>query len=150
MPLLEQDVSRWDVKLIAEADLLLVEAGTHNRFGRFQCEAAIQSVHAARRYSGKTDRHALAALYAALVRLSPSIGARVGQAAASDPRDGLDMLDRIEPKATEGYQPYFAVRADLLRRLGRGDDAKAAYSRAIDLTHDPQLMRFLRDRMGET
>ncbi len=148
MPLTEQDVSLWDAAMMEEADSLLRAAGRKNRFGRFQCEAAIQSVHAARRFTGETDRKALETLYAALVRLSPSLGARVGQAAVSEPEQGLILLGTLPEKSVAAYQPFHAVRADLLKRLGRTAEAAAAYARAIELSPDEEVRRFLWARMA--
>jgi RNA polymerase sigma-70 factor (ECF subfamily) len=150
VPLDRQDTSVWDSALLAEAEGLLRQAGTRNRFGRFQCEAAIQAVHAARRLTGETDRTALQTLYSALVKLSPSIGARVGQAAVSDPQDGLRLLAAIPEKSAANYQPFHAVRADLLQRLGRSMEAAAAYQRAIALSPDAQVRQFLWSRMART
>lgn len=149
MPLGQQDMALWDAGMMAEADALLRAAGGFNRFGRFQCEAAIQSVHAARRQAGETDMAALRALYAALVQTSPSIGARVAQAAVAEPGDGLRLLAALPEKAVAGYQPFHAVRADLLRRAGRGGEASAAYARAIELSADPHVRQFLWARMGQ-
>ncbi len=148
VPLTEQDVSLWDTAMMEEADSLLRAAGRKNRFGRFQCEAAIQSVHAARRFTGETDRKALETLYAALVRLSPSLGARVGQAAVSEPERGLILLGTLPEKSVAAYQPFHAVRADLLKRLGRTAEAAAAYARAIELSPDEEVRRFLWARMA--
>ena len=148
VPLGVQDVSLWDSAMMAEADALLRAAGPRNRFGRFQCEAAIQSVHAARRFTGETDRRALEMLYAALVRLSPSLGARVGQAAVSEPEQGLMLLAGLPEKSVAAYQPFHAVRADLLKRLGRTAEAAAAYARAIELSPDEEVRRFLWARMA--
>jgi RNA polymerase sigma-70 factor (ECF subfamily) len=149
VPLDRQDPALWDEGMMAEADDLLRAAGALNRFGRFQCEAAIQSVHAARRLTGKTDRAALRMLYAALVRLSPTTGARIGQAAVAEPEEGLALLAAFPEKQVTGYQPFHAVRAELLRQLGRRAEAKAAYARAIELSPDPEVRQFLWTRMGE-
>jgi RNA polymerase sigma-70 factor, ECF subfamily len=148
VPLDRQDMSLWNTTLLAEAEDLLRQAGTQNRFGRFQCEAAIQSVHTARRFTRETDRAALRTLYAALVVLAPSVGARVGQAAVSDPQQGLRLLAEIPEKSVSGYQPFHAVRADLLQRLGRHAEAASAYSRAIELSPDPEVRQFLWSRMA--
>lgn len=147
VPLDEQDVGLWDKALLTEAESLLRQAGAGNRFGRFQCEAAIQAVHAARRFTGETDRQALRTLYAALVKLSPAIGARVGQAAASEPMEGLRLLATIPEKSAASYQPFHAVTADLLQRLGRTAEAAAAYARAIELSSDPEVRQFLWSRL---
>lgn len=149
VPLDRQDMSLWDSSMLAEADNLLRQAGTQNRFARFQCEAAIQSVHTARRFTGETDRAALRTLYAALVVLAPSVGARVGQAAASEPQEGLRLLGAIPETSAAGYQPFHAVRADLLQRLGRHAEAASAYARAIELATDPAVRQFLWSRMAK-
>ena len=82
------------------------------------------------------------------MRLSPAIGARVGQAAVAEPAEGLRLLAAIPERATETYQPFHAVRADLLRRSGKEKEAAAAYARAIELSHDPAVRQFLWSRMA--
>ncbi|MFO1121400.1 MAG: DUF6596 domain-containing protein [Hyphomicrobiales bacterium] len=150
IPLDEQDTGLWDAAMAGEADNHLAAAGRQARFGRFQCEAAIQSVHAARRRTGTVDRQALETLYAALVKLSPAIGAQVAAAAAAVSAErGLRELDSIPESAVASYQPYFAVRADLLRRLGRMDEARTAYGRAVALAADPATRQFLLARMAQ-
>jgi RNA polymerase sigma-70 factor, ECF subfamily len=149
VPLDRQDMSLWNTTLLAEAEDLLRLAGTKNRFGRFQCEAAIQSVHTARRFTGETDCAALRTLYAALVVLAPSVGARVGQAAVSDPQEGLRLLAAIPEKSVAAYQPFHAARADLLQRLGRHAEAASAFARAIELSSDPDVRQFLWSRMAQ-
>lgn len=150
VPLSEQDPAEWSASRIDEAEAELAEAAHFRRIGRFQLEAAIQSVHADRARTGRTDWTAIAAFYDHLVRLAPTIGARVAQAAAvaeaSGPTDGLARLDALDGPAVASYQPYWAVRAHVLRSLGRASDAAAAYDRAIGLTEDPAVRRFLLDR----
>ena len=150
VPLSEQDPSEWSAPRIEEAEAELAEASHFRRIGRFQLEAAIQSVHADRARTGRTDWAAIAAFYDHLVRLAPTIGARVAQAAAdaeaSGPTDGLARLDALDGPAVASYQPYWAVRAHVLRSLGRASEAAAAYDRAIGLTEDPAVRRFLLDQ----
>jgi len=152
VPLLDQDVALWWADEIREAEGELSEAARSGRIGRFQLEAAIQSVHAERARTGRTDWAAIATFYDSLVALAPTLGARVAQAAAvaeaSDPDAGLVMLDALDASLVTTYQPYWAVRAHLLRRLDRGSEAVAAYDRAIGLTQDPAVRRFLLDRRG--
>src|SRR5262249_21275589 len=149
VPLSEQDPARWSPLKIQEAEAELADAARLGRIGRFQLEAAIQSVHADRARSGRTDWEAIAVFYDRLVGLAPSLGARVAQAAAvaeaSGPAAGLFILDALDPSAVTAYQPYWAVRAHLLRRLDSGAEAIAAYDRAIVLTDDPAVRRYLRD-----
>jgi RNA polymerase sigma-70 factor (ECF subfamily) len=152
VPLSEQDPSAWSAPRIREAEAELAAAAEHGRAGRFQLEAAIQSVHAERAQTGRTDWAAIAVFYRHLLRLTPALGARVGQAAAvaeaSGPEAGLVLLDAIERSAVAAYQPYWAVRAHVLQRLGRRAEASAAFERAIELTADESVRRFLVERRG--
>ncbi len=147
VPLRDQDTALWDGAAIAEADALLRRAGAMGRFGRFQCAAAIQAVHAGRRATGTTDVAALDLLYAALARLSPTPGVRVAQAAAradaAGAGAGLALLAAMDPAQAEAYQPYWAVRARLLAATGAHGPARAAYARAIALAEDPAVRDWL-------
>jgi RNA polymerase sigma-70 factor (ECF subfamily) len=156
VPLSEQDVRRWSQPLIDEAEEQLAQASHAERLGRFQLEAAIQSVHAQRGVTGKTDWQAVAMLYAGLVRLTPAIGASIGHAAAMaeacGAESGLALLLEAPIGSVEAYQPYWALRAHLYRRLGRRDAAAECYGRAIGLTEDPAVRAWLtqrRDGLGE-
>jgi RNA polymerase sigma-70 factor (ECF subfamily) len=115
--------------------------------GRFQLEAAIQSVHAERARAGRTEWPAIASFYEQLVRLSPALGTRTGYAAAvgeaHGPEAGLKVLDEIDLDAVSSYQPYWAVRAHLLQKLGKTVEASEAYDRAIGLAEDPAVREFL-------
>jgi len=150
VPLSEQDPVDWSAPEIQEAEAELTEAARFGRVGRFQLEAAIQSVHVDRARTGRTDWAAIVVFYDRLVRVAPTLGARVAQAAAvaeaSGPAAGLAMLDALDTPAVATYQPYWAVRAHLLRLLDRVAEATAAYDRAIGLTEDPAVRRFLLDR----
>lgn len=152
VPLSEQDPATWSAPEILEAETELAEAAGFSRMGRFQLEAAIQSVHADRAHSGRTDWAAIVAFYDRLVRIAPTLGGRVARAAAvaetSGPGAGLAALDALEAPAVATYQPYWAVRAHLLRSLDRSTEADAAYDRAIGLTEDPAIRSFLLDRRG--
>ena len=147
VPLDEQDSALWDQAMTGQAEALLRRASAQKAMGRFQLEAAIQSVHAARPRTGRTDWRALSQLYAGLNAAYPTIGGAVSQAAAvgrdAGPGAGLDMLARIEDAAIATFQPAWAVRADLLRRAGRLDEARAAYDKAISLCTDAPLRRWL-------
>ena len=151
VPLSEQDTARWSKPMMVEAEHILSAAAQDWRFGRFQLEAAIQSVHAQRARTGRTDWEAIALLYQGLVRLAPTIGALVGQAAAvAEARGaaaGWNLLNAIPAEAVASYQPYWALAAHLLRRLGQPADA--AYERAIGLCEDPAMRAFLLRRWQE-
>ncbi len=147
VPLAEQDVHRWSKPMIAEAENLLASAARVGQVGRFQLEAAIQSVHAQRARTGRTDWEALVLLYEGLVRLAPTIGATVGRAAAvAEARGaatGWALLEAIPAEAIKDYQPYWALAAHLLKRMGQLKQADAAYSRAIGLCEDGAMRDFL-------
>jgi RNA polymerase sigma-70 factor (ECF subfamily) len=147
VPLSEQDVMLWSAPMIDEAQQLLVAAERARRIGRFQLEAAIQSVHASRAWTGRTDWEAIALLYEGLVRLAPTIGALIGRGAAIAEARGAEhgwaLLQAIPAEAVAGYQPYWALAGHLLKRLGRNEQAADAYSRAIGLCEDPAMRDFL-------
>jgi RNA polymerase sigma-70 factor (ECF subfamily) len=147
VPLTEQDVAFWSRPMIEEAERELSTAAARRGIGRFQLEAAIQSAHAHRAVTGRTDWDSIALLYEGLVRLAPSLGALVGRAAAlasaRGPDVGLDALDAIDSRSVLSYQPYWAVRAHLLARLDRLEAARSAYANAIGLAEDPAVREFL-------
>ena len=152
IPLSEQDTQQWSLQLIDEAERHLAQASSRIRPGRFQLEAAIQSVHAERVRSGRTEWTATVLFYEQLIRISPTLGARIGYAAAlgeaNGPQAGLEALDRIGRDAASGYQPYWAVRAHLLQRLDKTSEATDAFDRAIGLAEDPAVKQFLLERRG--
>jgi len=151
VPLSEQDASRWSRSMIEEAEALLSTAARARRIGRYQLEAAIQSAHSRRAYGEEVDWMAVAGLYAGLVIVDPTIGARVGQAAAvaeaMSATEGLRLLDAVDEATVSAYQPYWALKAHLLSTLGRVDEARAAYQRAIGLSEDPAVQGFLRKKI---
>jgi RNA polymerase sigma-70 factor (ECF subfamily) len=152
IPLFEQDPKQWSGSMIEEAEHHLADAFKQRRPGRFQFEAAIQSVHAERARSGRIEWEAIIRFYQQLIRISPALGIRTGYAAAiaevNGPEAGMAALDAIEPDEVSGYQPYWAVRAHLLRLLGRAREAVGAYDRAIGLAGDPAVREFLHKRRG--
>src|SRR5882757_2031539 len=147
VPLSEQDPKQWSLPLIEEAERHLAEGFKRGRSGRFQLEAAIQSVHSERAHTGRTDWAAIALFYEQLVRISPALGTRVGYAAAvaeaEGPEAGLAVLESIDRDAVADYQPYWAVRAHLLQKIGKTGQASEAYDRAIGLAEDPAVREFL-------
>ena len=153
VPVPEQDINLWDAGLVERANRLLAKAAQVNRLGRFQLEAAIQSVHADRTVSGQTNWRALSQLYAGLRKLYPTIGAAGGQAAAvgedAGPTQGLALLDQIDAKDVASFQPSWAVRAHLLARTGQIQQAAAAYDRAIALSTDGPSRRWLEARRSD-
>lgn len=153
IPLSEQDISLWSRPMIEEAERCLSKAAQAGRIGRFQLEAAIQSVHAQRAWTGRTEWEEIALLYEGLVRLAPTIGALVGRAAAvAEARSaerGLALLDEIPAEAIKSYQPYWALSAHLFKRMQKYEEARAAYSLAIGLCTDPSIREFLNHQASQ-
>lgn len=152
IPLSEQDPKQWSFRLIEEAEHHLTKAFERARSGRFQLEAAIQSVHAERARTGRTDWTAILLFYERLLRVSPALGTQIGYAAAvaeaNGPETGLAVLDAMDLEAVSHYQPYWAVRAHLLQRIGHAREAADAYDRAIGLAEDRAVKEFLLQRRG--
>ena len=134
-------------------DVASAEASSRGRAGRFQLEDAIQSVHAERARGSRTEWGAIMLFYEQLIRISPTLGTRTGYAATvgevNGPEAGLAALDAIDLEAVSGYQPYWAVRARLLQRLGKTCDAADAFDRAIGLAEDQAVKQFLLRRRGQ-
>jgi RNA polymerase sigma-70 factor (ECF subfamily) len=153
VPLDEQDPALWSRPLIDEAESQLRAASAGHRPGRYQLEAAIQSIHAHRAVSGVIDWAEIALLYEGLVRLAPTIGAQVGRAVAlaesGELTAGLAGLEAIPAPRTANYQPWWAARAHLLRQLGREAEARDAFERAASLTDDPALRAYLLGRAAQ-
>ncbi|MGW8568390.1 RNA polymerase sigma factor [Isoptericola sp. NPDC055881] len=146
VPLTEQDPARWDADAIAQAHAHLRAAHARGTLGRFQLEAAVQAMHCARRPGEPPDWPALLRLHDALQQVAPSLGGAVARAAVvaetSGPAAGLAALDTLGDRAAR-FQPAWAVRADLLARLGHATAAAAAFDRAASLTSDPALRSHL-------
>jgi RNA polymerase sigma-70 factor (ECF subfamily) len=151
IPLHQQDTVHWFGNLIEEAEKLLRSAAGFGQTGRYQLEAAIQSIHAARAKSGKIDWHEIALLYEGLVRFAPNIGASVGRAVAlaqaGNPSAGLNALDDLPQSSIVNYQPFWAARGHLMQLLDRKDEARQAFTRAASLTDDPALRDYLFKRI---
>ena len=147
VPLCEQDVTLWHRPMMDEAERHLVIAAGSKKIGRFQLEAAIQSVHASRAKTGRTAWEEVSPLYEALVRCAPRIGALVGRAAAVANVRGeafaYALLKELPEESIDDYQPYWALAAHLLRHMGRRSESEAALARAIGLCEDPSMRAFL-------
>jgi RNA polymerase sigma-70 factor (ECF subfamily) len=147
IPLLQQDTRLWSQPMIDEAERELAQAATFKQLGRFQLEAAIQSIHAQRAVTQQVNWEALALLYDGLIQLSPTLGALVSHAAAIAKAKGLNQglarLNALPTETVKNYQPYWALKADLLKQLGYKSEAQQAYSRAIGLTEGFAIREFL-------
>ena len=146
VPLDDQDPHRWDAALIARAEASLRAAARYATLGRYQLEAAIQSCHVARKRLGVDNQKEVVELYRTLVEHTGAVGAALGHAAAvarlEGPEAGLACLDALDDGRLDDHQPWWAVRAALLRELG-SPFADAAYARAIALTKDEPARRWL-------
>jgi RNA polymerase sigma-70 factor, ECF subfamily len=152
VPLDCQEGRLWNRTMIIEAEGLLVAAARAGRFGRFQCEAAIQSVHVQRPITGRTNYAALRRLYDLLVTHDGSLGARIGRALvlaeAGDPAGALAALDALPEDRVAPHQPYWVARARVLEVGGCGPGAADALTRALALTGDEAVRRHLCDWLG--
>jgi predicted RNA polymerase sigma factor len=150
VPLGEQDVARWARPIIDEAEGVLRQASRAGRPGRFQLEAAVQSAHAMRAVTGRTDWEAIVLLYDALIQVAPTVGAEVARAAAlaetCGAEAGVAALAAMPASTVAGYQPFWALRAHLLGSLRRATEAAPAYARAIALSDDPAVRSFLEEK----
>jgi RNA polymerase sigma-70 factor, ECF subfamily len=151
VPLAEQDISAWDDETITEAEELLLRASRYAVLGRFQIEAALQSAHVHRCRTGIPNWREIVKLYDLLFSLtgSPVVGVNrvLAIAEVEGPQVALTELDKIaaDSRLAE-YQPYWAVRAELLTKLKKGSEAREAYQLAIGLERDPAVRRFLQRR----
>jgi len=154
----EQDRGAWDAALVAEGHRLVRErlaaAAAGMAPGRYQILAAINAVHTSAKDVRDTDWSQVVALYDQLVRLDPSpiiaLNRAIAVAELDGPEVALAAVDRLEDRLA-GYHAYHATRADLLRRLGRSQQSRAAYEKAIELAGNTAETAYLtrrRDQLG--
>lgn len=149
----DQDRSLWHRDQIAEGLALVEQALSSGRFGVYTLQAAIAAVHAEARHAAHTDWSQIVALYDVLLRVSPSSVVELNRAVAVAMRDGPvaglqlidDLLDRGE---LTDYHLAHSARAELCRRLGRTEDARRAYTRALSLARLEPERRFLERRLA--
>jgi RNA polymerase sigma-70 factor, ECF subfamily len=141
-----QDRSRWDARRIADGRATLDRALKLRRPGPYVIQAAIAALHT----EEPRDWSQIAALYEELARLTGSAVVELNRAIAVAETDGgeagLALVDRLD---LDGYQYFHSTRADLLRRVGRRDEARAEYERALALAHTEPERRFLQRRIAE-
>lgn len=150
----DQDRSRWDCALIAEATEILRGALSQRQPGPYQIQAAIAALHVRAPTSIETDWLQIYALYGALLRHLPTpvveLNAAVALAMSTSIEDGLTWIDRIEQSgALSDYHLLHAAKADLLRRSGRTENARANYLRARDLAKNSSERGYLERRLAE-
>ena len=149
----DQDRSAWDRELIREGIALVERALPARRPGPYALQAAISAVHAEAADAAATDWVQITGLYDLLLRVEPSPVVELNRAVAVAMRDGpaagLALVDALLERGELGdYRLAHAARADFCRRLGRDEDARAAYRRALDLTHQAPERRFLEKRLA--
>ena len=150
----DQDRSRWDGARILEGQRLLERALRMRRAGPYQLEAAIAALHDEAATPAATDWRQIAVLYGELLSRAPSpvveLNRAVAVAMADGPQHGLGLMDALAASGQLDAYPYLhSARADLLRRLGRADEAAAAYRRARELTVNAAERAFLERRLAE-
>jgi RNA polymerase sigma factor (sigma-70 family) len=149
--LADQDRTRWDGKLIAEASALLDRALTYRASGPYQVQAAIAALHAEAPDYDRTDWRQIRMLYDRLQELTPSPVVLLNRAVATRYVVGPETaLAEITPLAAEldGYRLFHALRAGLLAGLGRDDEARAASERALALAGNPAERELLARRLS--
>lgn len=149
-----QDRGLWNRELIAEGEALVLQALHSRRFGPYSLQAAIAAVHAEAASLEQTDWPQIVGLYDELLRLQPSPVIELNRAVALAMRDGeqagLEAIDRLlATGGLDGYHLAHAARADLLRRLGRSEQAIAAYRQALALAQQGPDRQFLQKRLEE-
>jgi RNA polymerase sigma-70 factor, ECF subfamily len=150
----DQDRARWSRTLIGEGTGLVERALASRRIGPYTLQAAISAVHAAAPTAAATDWAQIVGLYDVLVRADPSPVIELNRAVAVAMRDGpaagLALIDTILDRgALADYHLAHSARAGLCRRLGRAADARASYTRALDLARQEPQRRFLERRLRE-
>ena len=150
VPLEAQDARLWDRDMVIEAEGLLSRAAQAGRFGRFQCEAAIQSVHIQRPITGRLNLEALRTLYDLLVSQTGSLGAQIGRAViwaeAGEPQAASDALDALPADRVAAHQPWWVARARVAALTGDLAQQRNSLRRAIDLAEDSAVRNFLMDQ----
>jgi RNA polymerase sigma-70 factor, ECF subfamily len=143
--LADQDRGRWDRDLMAEGADLVRACLRRNRPGPYQLQAAISAVHSDAATAAQTDWGQILALYDQLIAIAPTpvvaLNRCVAVAELRGPSEALALVDELD---LDGYHLFHSTRADLLRRLGRRDDARAAYDAAITRTANRTEQSFLR------
>ena len=150
----QQDRSLWDRALIREGIALVEQALASKRFGPYTLQAAVAAVHAEAPSAGETDWAQIVALYDLLLRAEPSpiieLNWAVAVAMRDGPAKGLELVDALlARRELARYHLAHATRADFCRRLGRSEDARLSYQRALALAKQEPERRFLEKRLSE-
>ena len=145
--LADQNRALWDRRLIAEGQAIVRRCLRRNQPGPYQIQAAINAVHSAAPVASATDWRQIVRLYDQLLAIAPgpvvALNRAVAVAEVEGPQAALALVDDLSPLDLDGYYLFHAIRADLLRRLGRADDAARAYAAAIARTGNARERDFL-------
>jgi RNA polymerase sigma-70 factor (ECF subfamily) len=145
----EQERARWNRELIAEGQALLRECLARNDPGPYQLQAAINAVHSDAREPAATDWRQILALYDQWMTLAPGALVALNRAVAVAQVEGAELALRlVDELDLPRYHPFHAVRADLLHRLGRNDEATAAYQAALGLCGNAREREFLEKQLS--
>jgi RNA polymerase sigma-70 factor, ECF subfamily len=155
VPLHQQDTALWDKPSIDQANQILWHAASLRQPGAFQLEAAIQSAHCQRLYTGVVPWQGIAQLYEQLVHIAPTLGAHVGHAVATGEAhgaaQGLALVTALErshdASALAPYQPLAVARAYLLVKHGNAPAALASYTQALALTQHSAQRAYLQKQI---
>jgi RNA polymerase sigma-70 factor, ECF subfamily len=151
--LADQDRSRWDSSLIAEGQAIVRACLRRNEPGPYQIQAAINAVHSDAARAADTDWGQILQLYDRLLSIAPSpivaLHRAVAVAEVEGPAAALSIVDRLEDSRTAAYYLFHAIRADLLRRLARYDEAAQAYKAAIARAENRKEREFLQRRLAD-
>lgn len=147
VPLHEQDTARWDHAQIARANALLREAAALGQIGPYQLEAAIQSAHAQRAFTGRVPWGGITQLYHGLLQIAPTLGAQIGHAVAlgtaHGAEPGLAALDALPEADVRNHAPWWVARAHLLEQQRHWMQAAEVLRHGMGLTVDPRLRAHL-------
>jgi RNA polymerase sigma-70 factor (ECF subfamily) len=150
VPLDRQDARLWDRTMVIEAEALLTESARIGHFGRFQCEAAIQSVHVQRPITGQLNLPALRTLYDLLVEQTGSLGAQIGRAVVlaegGDPGAAAAVLDALPADRVARHQPWWVARARVAALAGNRALRRECLRHAIAVTEDTATRDFIEDQ----
>jgi RNA polymerase sigma-70 factor, ECF subfamily len=145
--LADQDRARWDRRLISEGQVIVRQCLRRNEPGPYQIQAAINAIHCDASVASNTDWRQILRLYDQLLPMAPgpivALNRAVAVAEVEGPARALALIDALD---LDGYHLFHAIRADLLRRLGRDVDAATAYDKALALTENAAERQFLRRR----
>src|SRR5690606_18038936 len=150
----DQDRALWDSNMIAEGLLLVEQALSYKQPGPYTLQAAIAALHAEAKDVGATDWAQIAALYKRLLRINPSPVIELNRAVAiamhQGPEAGLTQIDAIlERGELKDYHLAYAARAELCRKIGRTNEARTSWERALSLTQQGPERRFIERNLRE-